>query len=348
VDRRFVAAAIAVIAGGALAAALSIGRSSGAGRVAVANDSVAVIDPRQNVVVDDIAVGDYPGPLAADASFVYVANIGDATVTRIAALSRKRWDTTSFSRAIDLAAVNGHLWAANGGSPGHTPPGTPLGSVLDYAPGPVWHTYRIGPNIGGTEEQTTVATDGAGYAVWIANQDTALVRQLDASTGRTLLTIRGPAPGGLAAVGDSSSGDTVWAADPKRNVVFRIDERARRIVRRISIPDQPTRIAANEEAVWVVTRGSRHAVWRIDPRSNRVLARIPLPLTPSRIALGSGAVWISGYDQTRSGRSSTNARVVRIDPSTNRIVAIVPLGARAADAILVSHHLVWVTVPTPQ
>jgi hypothetical protein len=71
-------------------------------------------------------------------------------------------------------------------------------------------------------------------------------------------------------------------------------------------------------------------------------------LTPSRIALGSGAVWISGYDQTRSGRSSTNARVVRIDPSTNRIVAIVPLGARAADAILVSHHLVWVTVPTPQ
>ena len=71
--------------------------------------SVAVIDPRDNKVVADIPVGGYPGPIAADDEFVCVCNIGDATVTRILARTRARWDTESFSRAIDLLAADGHL-----------------------------------------------------------------------------------------------------------------------------------------------------------------------------------------------------------------------------------------------
>jgi DNA-binding SARP family transcriptional activator/DNA-binding beta-propeller fold protein YncE len=348
--RRALLAAAVVVAGAVVAAVAMLGHASSAKAVSVKDDSIAVIDPRSDRVVDDIAVGNYPGPLAADDKFVHVCNIGAATVTRIFVKTRKRWDTESFSRATDLLARDGHLWAANGGAPGHTPLGVSPGTVLDYGPGPTWRTIRVGPSTNGAEEQTTLAGDGGGYSIWAGNQDTRTVRQIDAALGTTLLTIHGLAPGGLATVGNSSAGDTVWASDPSRNVVARIDEHAKRIVRRIHVPDQPTRLAADDRSVWVITRGKRHAVWRIDPKTNKVVAHIPLHLLPWRVALGAGAVWVAGYRvvDPRS-RSSTDATVIRIDPRTNRIVDQIRLGAaRAVDGIIVSHGLVWVAVPPPQ
>jgi YVTN family beta-propeller protein len=342
------AAGVAVV-GAVLAGAETLGRTGNAEAVAVADDSVAVVDPSSDRVVADIPVGGYPGPLAADDKFVYVCNIGDATVTRIFLGTRKRWDTDAFSRATDLLAGDGHLWAANGGAPGHTPPGVPPGTILDYGPGPTWKTIRVGPSMIGGEEQTTIAADGDGYAIWAGNENTETVRQIDASLGTTLLTIHGVAPAGLAAVGNSSAGDSVWVSDPSRNLVARIDERARRIVARIHVPDGPTRLAADDHAVWVVTRGKKQAVWRIDPRTNKPVTRIPLPLTPWRVAVGAGAVWVTAYRviDRRSG-AGAGAEVIRIDPHTNRIVARIPLGARVADGVIVSHGLVWVAVPPSQ
>ena len=200
----------------------------------------------------------------------------------------------------------------------------------------------------GSEEQTTIATDGGGYAIWAGNEDSETVRQIVAPLRTTLMTIRGVAPGGLAAVANGA-GDLIWASDPSRSLVVRIDEHARRIVRRIHVPDRPTRLAADDHGVWVITRGAKHAVWRIDPDTNKPVARIALPLMPWRIALGAGGVWVTGYRVVDPRRgSSADATVVRIDPTTNRIVARIRLGARAADGILVAHGLVWVAVPPSQ
>jgi YVTN family beta-propeller protein len=349
--RRFVLAAVAVVAvlaGAVLLGATMLDRSSTPPPVAVGDNSVAVIDPTEERVVADIPVGGYPGPLTADDEFVYVCSIGDATVTRIRAATRKRWDTFSFSRAIDLVALDGHLWAADGGAPGHTPLGVSPGTIFDYAPGPTWNTIRVGPNIDGSEEQTTIASDGGGYSIWAGNEDSRTVRQVDASTRMTLMTIHGNAASGLTAVGDSHGGDTVWVADRAANVVARIDEHARRVVRRIHVPDGPTRLVADADAVWVLTR-KRHAVWRIDARTNHVTARIPLPLLPWRVAIGAGSVWVTGYRITNARtRSSTDAEVLRIDPETNRLATRIPLGADAANGIVVSHGLVWVAVPPSQ
>src|SRR5262249_30330152 len=69
-----------------------------------------------------------------------------------------------------------------------------------------------------------------------------------------LMTFHGIAPGGLAAAGNSSAGDTVWASEPSRNLVVRIDEHLRRIVQRIHTPTTPTRLAADDHAVWVAAR----------------------------------------------------------------------------------------------
>jgi YVTN family beta-propeller protein len=342
-------AAAVVIAVSAFAVAGTVGGSSEAKAVAVKEDSVAVIDPARNAVVADIPVGGYPGPLAADNAFVYVGNIGDATVTRIFVKTRKRWDTDGFSRAIDLIAAEGHLWAANGGAPGHTPLGMSNGTLLDYGPGPTWKTLRVGPDLSGDEEQTTLAKDARGYTIWAGNKDSRTVRQIDLSLGRTLMVVHGVVPGGLAVAGDSSVGDTVWVSEPSRNLVVRIDERSRRVIRRISIPGGPTRLAAFDRAVWVTTRGRHHAIWRIDAKRNRPVATIPLPMLPWRVAVGAGSVWVAGYRVVDPRtRSTTDATVIRIDPDTNRIVARIRLGTRAVDGILVSHGLIWVAVPPSQ
>jgi DNA-binding SARP family transcriptional activator/DNA-binding beta-propeller fold protein YncE len=343
-SRRWLLAVVVAVAGGAVAATLTRGGSGKPASVVVYPHSVAAIDPASNTIVADILVGGYPGPLAADDRFVYVCNIGDATVSRILPAAKRVFDTFSFSRATDLVAVDGHLWAANGGSPGHTPLGVPPGTILHYAPGPTLKAIAVGPSRNGPEEQTTIATDGSGFSIWAGNQDSETVRQIDASLGTTLLTIHGVAPGGLAAVGSSTS-DTVWASDPLRNLVLRIDEQARRITRRIAIPGRPTRLAADRRAVWVAARGPSRALWRIDPSTNKVVARIPLPVTPRRVALGAGAVWVTGYRHSNRGSLAEGGQVIRIDPGTNRIVKQIPLGDSAADGIIVSHGLVWVAVP---
>jgi DNA-binding SARP family transcriptional activator/DNA-binding beta-propeller fold protein YncE len=345
--RRWLLLAVAVVVAGAAAAAIlaTRGGSGVAAPVTVYPHSVAVIDPANAKVVDDVLVGDYPTTFAADSRYVYVVNNGEATVSRIDPQTRRVSDTTALSRAIDLIAVGDHLWAANGGAPGHTPLGVGPGTVLDYGPVPTLRTIRVGPSIDGSEEQTTLAARGPdALAIWVGNQDSRTVREIDSSLDRVLQTIHGVAPGGLAVVG-SAAGETVWASDPSRNVVVRIDGNTRRIVHRIRIPGRPTRLAVDGSAVWVITSGPKGVLSRIDTRTNEVVTRIPLGITPKRVALGAGSVWVTGYKWSNHHGSSTGGTVIRVDPETNRIRDRIPLGDLAADGIIVSHGLVWVAVP---
>jgi DNA-binding SARP family transcriptional activator len=335
----------------ALVAGLAFGHSGGAKGIVVEPHSVAVIDPDRNAVVEDIPVGAYPGPLAADDQFVYVGNIGDATFSRILPDRKRVYDNGSLSRAIDLVAVRGHLWSADGGVAGHTlaPPGT----VLDYdLSSAASRTIPLGPSVQGDEEQTTIAAAPDGSEIWAGNKDSGTITQLEP---RTAVEVHGVAPGGLAV-----AGETVWASDPVRNLVLRIDAADGRITHRIAIPGEPTRIAADRRGIWVITRshngsgewrptrGTTPAVWRIDPRTNEPVERIPLPLTPLRIALGAGSVWVTAQRVVSYTGSSVDATVLRIDPATSRIVARIPLHTRAVDGIVVSHGLVWVAVPKSQ
>jgi DNA-binding SARP family transcriptional activator len=344
-----------VLVAGALAAVLAFGHSGSGKAVTVKPHSVVVIDPSKNALVRDIPVGAYPGPLAADHRFVYVSNIGDATFSRILPDKRKVYDTGSLSRAIDLAVVNKHLWAADGGVAGHTP--APPGTVMDYdLLSAQSRTIRLGPSIEGDEEQTTVAADREGAEVWAGNKDSGTATQLEPSTRAT---IYGVAPGGLAVVSGPGLGETVWASDPTRNRVVRIDALTRRIVRQIPIAGFPSRLAADAGAVWVIargfggsqwepTRGTKPVLWRIDPAVNDPVARIRLPLTPVRVALGARSVWVTAERVLSSDGSTADAAVLRIDPATNRIVRRIALHTGAVDGIVVSHGLVWAAVPPSQ
>jgi DNA-binding SARP family transcriptional activator len=344
-----------VLAAGALAAVLAFGHSTSATAVVVKPHSVVVIDPNKNALIRDIPVGDYPGPLAADDDFVDVSNIGNATFSRILPDKLKVYDTSSLSRAIDLALVNKHLWAANGGVAGHTP--APPGTVIDLdLRSAQSRTIRLGPSIEGDEEQTTIAADRDGAQVWAGNKDSETVTQLEPSTRAK---IHGVAPGGLAVVAGPGRQETVWASDPSRNRVVGIDAVTRRIVRQIRIAGFPSRLAADAGAVWVIargfggsqwapTRGTKPVLWRIDPSASEPVARIRLPLTPIRVALGAGSVWVTAERVLSFQGSTVDAAVLRIDPATNRIVGRIGLHTSAVDGIIVSHGLVWAAVPPSQ
>src|SRR5262249_46616964 len=158
--------------------------------------SVAVIDPAKNRVVDDVLVGAYPTALTADDRFVYVCNNGDATLSRIDPKTRKVFDVGALSRAIDLVALDGHLWAANGGAPGHV--AIPPGTVTDLEPGSAaMRTIRVGPSVEGVDEQQTTPASDGDFALWAGNADSATVREIDPSLARTVRIIHGISPGGL-------------------------------------------------------------------------------------------------------------------------------------------------------
>ena len=357
-SRRPLSTAVGVLAV-ALAVGLGLGLSGGAGAVVVKPHSVAVIDPAKNAVVKDISVGAYPGPLAADGTYVYVGDIGSATISRIFADKQQLFDSSGFSRALDMVVFGGDVWAANGGVPGHTPTAPP-GTVMDFDLTAARLIVSVGPAADGPEEETTVAVDPSSAGVWAGNQYSETVRLIEPVTGRSVRTVHGIAPGGLATTGGAGVGTTVWASDAKRKLLVRIDGESGRIERRFAIPDGPTRVAADERGVWVIasgfdyrgqwraTRTTKPAVWRIDPVTNRIVQRIALPLTPIRIALGAGSVWVSG-ERVLSDRGATvDATVFRIDAQTGRIVARIPLRTRAVDGVIVSHGLVWAAVPASQ
>jgi DNA-binding SARP family transcriptional activator len=312
--------------------------------VAVSNNSVAVVDARTNRIVDDVVTGDYPGPLVAAGGSVWVGNIGDNTIMAIDAKTRARGFGDAVQQPLDLAVTGDRLWIANGTS---FASGRPTGGGTIQCRGcrlGTNKTVKIGPRDRQNEPPATVASDGK--SVWSADGASRTVYQLNARTARVDKRVRGVDASALA-IGSGA----LWAAEPMRGDVVRIDERTAKVAARIDVPGDPTRIAAGVGGVWVTTPHPQGALWRarsavvrIDPRTKKKVATIAVPATSRRVATGGGYLWVtSGTYQGEPGVPATGGVVSKIDPHTNRVVATIKVGFRP-DGIIVSHGLVWVAV----
>jgi YVTN family beta-propeller protein len=332
------AAALAAVAAMILVGVL-IGRERGntparPPAVQVKAHTVAVIDPETNSVIESVPVGDWPGAVAAGNGYLWVANAGDDTVSRVDPASRRVDDSVPATTPIDLAVRGGILWVANGNSlDGPKPPGG--GTVERYATRTrVLETTRVGPAVLGGAEQTVLGAGTEG--VWAANADAAHAYRLDPRTGRVTVTASATIQAGGIAVGAGS----IWVTDTVNDVVFRIDPSGR-VVARIPVEDGPTRVAVGERAVWVVGRFPTSGVWRIDPKTNRVVAHIEVPARAGRIAVGARSVWVTSGTPGEPGPGT----VSRIDPETNRVQAQIDLGSGLRpDGVAVANGLVWVAV----
>lgn len=326
-----IASALVVVAGTSAALRFS-GVSS---PVHVMRNSVAVIDARTNEIVDDVVVGDYPGPLATRNGSVWVGNIGNSTVTEIDGETRLAEFPGSAQRPTDLALTDDALWIANA-SDFETSPQSGGGTVSRRnIRGGRLEVTQVGPSRVSDEAGTYVGTDGT--SVWAANARGHTVVRLDRRTGRILTRTLGVAPGGIA-VGYGA----VWVPEPRLDTVVRLDASTGKIEARISVSGEPTRVTSGLGSIWVTTIGGHSAVWRIDPESNETIAVIPVPPKARRVATGGGYVWVtSGRGDEEDARRP--GVLSKIDPAANKIVSSIELGFRP-DGVAFANRLVWVAV----
>ena len=291
-----------VLAGALIAAALIVFLVVGVGSGAPGG-SLIRIDPRTNQVAAQVAIGNDPSAMAADANGVWVAE-HDGTVWRLDAhTGRVISRSPAYGVPADLALVPGKVAAFGRSSPGVAVvvngPSDPGVVEINAAMGATT-VFRIadrGPRFGGD------ASAGAGAprvaagpsGIWVARPD-RWVGRFDVNTGRLVQPL-------FIALPRGQRGDSYFSG-----------------------------IAVGAGGVWVLGDPNDRRLWRIDPATARLAATIPLPFAPTDVAVGDGAVWVT---------SALADTLARIDPSTNHVTAAISAG-QGAGAVAVGAGSVWV------
>jgi hypothetical protein len=287
----------------ALGAYLAVG---GGGGAASTRGSLVRIDPRTNRVAAQMAVGNDPSAVAADANGVWVANHNDGTIWRIDAHSdRVISQSPAHGVPADVAILPANAVGNSPSSPGS--------AVV----------------VNGPSDFNVVEIDAA------SNTATAFGVP---GGGPTNGGAGGPS-GGAGTPGVSTGGSGIWVAQPDRQVV-RFDDSTERLVQPVFIPPAHDErgdsyfsgIAVGEGGVWVLGDPNDPRLWRIDPASGRLAATIPLPFAPTDVAAGDGGVWVT---------SEVSDMLARIDPSTDEVAAAIPAG-KGASAVAAGAGAVWV------
>jgi YVTN family beta-propeller protein len=312
--------------------------------VAVRPNSVAVIDPKTNSVVESIPVGSGPGPIAVGEGSVWVANIDDETVVQIDPTTRKVVDTIGVGvEPTDLAVGEGVVWVAAGFDHRLL--------RIDTANNQVRLRLRIpeaiGPLPAGYERGPSALAVGEG-AVWLAHGDE--VTRIDPATSQIVDTIRaGGNWSGAIATGEGA----VWVVENSRvqtrkqksgltNGLVRIDPESNAVTGRVPVPGlgepgggESTAgiIGVGAGAVWA-TVWPDELLWRIDPAAFVAEESIAAGEEPVNIAVDASGVWI---EQRNDGT------VTRVDPFSNRLVGTVRVG-RVLRGIAAGEGAIWVTV----
>jgi YVTN family beta-propeller protein len=309
----------------AVAAGLAVAARQTATQTVASGNSVAVVDPATDRVVDRVAVGNLPGPIAAGDGRIWVVNTGDGTVARLNARTGNLQRTHPLTEGnhVGVTAITfgyGSAWAGDGYAGAVTP--------VDLLSGP---RAPVRVDVVVTGDALLLAT-GSG-SVWVVSTRLATVYRLDAGTVRRVAELPvAPTPVGIAAgasgvwlvsVGHSrASGvltridpatstvawglplpfapsavavgfNSVWVAVNSQDEILRIDPRTRSVTKTIGVGGGPTALAVGEDAVWVANARSA-TLSRIDPRTNAVVATVPLAGTPQGIASGGGRIWVTG------------------------------------------------------
>ena len=320
VGRRRLGAALVVVAAFAAAAvglvALTRGDEPG---MAVPPNSVAVIDPATNEVVDVVQVGLRPQSIAAGGGAIWVGNLDERNLTRIDMRTRRPAGTVPLDERTPtgLAFDRGTVWVGHG----------LLGSVslVDAQFGKVARVEPVTKK-GAYSAAGSVAV-GAG-AVWAVFGDGTLAR-LERETGQVAGRARTDASPAGVTVGYGS----VWVVSTFKATVQRFSPISLAEVHSVTVLTRPTAIAAGFGDIWVASAGA-DIVYRIEIGGGSIAAPIPVGDGPSAIAIGADAVWVAN---TAAGS------VDRIDPETNRVAETIEVGEAPA-GLVESGNLLWVTV----
>jgi YVTN family beta-propeller protein len=315
-----------IAAGGAVLLAtialVAVMFSQGAGRVQVAPNSVAAIDPGTDTVAGAVPVGTRPGAIAFGSGSLWIANQDDGTVSRVDPQTLQTLQTIPVGQSPTGIAVSAdQVWVA---AADLTPSATAVSLTrIDPQFNTLEPAVRLGNVITGGPE----AVAAQGDQVWAAPSNGLLTR-LDGTSGRIVQQLDPNAtPAAIAIGGDGAA----WITDNGADTVTRVDPTG--LLTPIPVGNGPSGIAVGDGGVWVADSPD-NAVVRIDPDTRAVTTTIPVGSSPAGIAVGAGSVWVA---------DSGDGTVDRIDPQTDKVIATIPVGA-SPQALTVANGRVWVTV----
>jgi len=274
--------------------------------------AVAAVSPTAaHVVGAPIQVGSQPTGIDGNSSFLWVANFGASTVTRVTPDGKVRTDIQLQPAPFAVLRIGGTFWVSSADAGTVTPisvstglPGKPI-AVGDK---PEW-----------------MAGDDDG--LWVTNATSDTVSTLDPDTGKL---IGAPIKVGRVPRGIAYSGDAVWVADSEDDDVDRIANG--RVTATIRVGREPIGVAFGANAVWVANK------------LDNTVSRIALPQDttktinvgkdPFSIVFGLGSAWV-----TNSGDDT----VTRLDATTGDPVGSPIAVGQDPTGIAVIGQAVWVT-----
>jgi YVTN family beta-propeller protein len=323
--RNWVAAgALAAAAVAALAVAL-LTRGGDLIPVVATPNSVAVIDPATNRLVQAISVGERPAEIATSGDDVWVLHPDRSTITHIDRGSREVTGTVGIGGApSDIVADTRGAWVSDARTGAVT-----LIEPERLLPQPPI-TTRGRPIVGYSDAGQLAIGFGS---LWLASGDGVITR-IDLRTGRVAGRISGVETGESLG-GIATGAGSVWVAGPTQSSpVARIDPRTNEVVARIPLQKfRASGIAFGDGGVWVSDVGSDQ-VWRIDAALNSPSGSTKVGLGPLGVAHAAHSIWVA---------NSGDGTVTRIDPATARVVRTIDVGG-SPDGLAVAGDEVWVTV----
>jgi YVTN family beta-propeller protein len=320
---------LALLAAAGIAAVL-IARGGGTAPVAVTPNSVAVVDPATNEVVEDVPVGESPGPIAAGGDSLWVMNLNDHTLMKIHAAAR------SVVASVGVPVGTGRL--------------SPT-LLLASAPGDIWvyachlELFRVDPASARIVQELEVFREVGAFSeiscavaaetdsVWAPiDVPFQLLHVVAPEDEPATIAERLPLPLGYWTAMTLGAG-SVWLADRSQGSVRRVDPATGDAIATIRSAPGANAMAFGHGSVWV-TNNVEDSVLRIRPSTNSVLRAISVGADPSALAVGPDAIWVA---------NSGDGTVSRIDPETNEVVETIAVGHRP-QGVAVADGLVWVTV----
>jgi YVTN family beta-propeller protein len=320
-----VALAALVVAGAVAVAVTSLTGSPDANATTpVPPNSVGVIDPSTNSVVDTVPVGNFPTRIAFGGGSVWSMNAYDKTVSRI---------DPSTGRVSNTLAIGGHGLAGIAVD-------TSSGWVVNGGDGTLRHfgivDNEVDPSLRIARPYGTGADVALGRdAVWVTSQSQRTVFRVDPARFNVRVVDRVPTPVVPLAIAVDRGAIWITGFDPasKAGVLMRLEPARGALRPTIPLEGIPGDVAIGHGALWV-TVNSENTVWRINPRTGSVVRTIQVGAGPLAVAVGEDSVWVV---------NAKDGTVSRIDPATNRVVVTVPVGGSPRD-VAVGGGRVWVAV----
>jgi DNA-binding beta-propeller fold protein YncE len=278
-------------------------------------NSVVRIDSGSNEIVDGVRVGEGPAALTVGEGALWVANVTDATVSRIDLESRTETARPGgLGVPAAIVAAEGSIWVADGfsGRLSTIDPGTARVTLVSaehhgmtaIASGfdAVWIVDAIAEAILRVDPRTELIVDtielppGTGPiaiatgadAIWVANQLSMTLVRIDPAVNQVVgapIVLCCP-PSGLVVTATEA-----WVSSAAGDRLQRVDIARGAVALTIEVGNGPSALASDGEAVWVAHEADS-TVWRLDP-TGKVVEKVALDGSPSALALVNGSLWVA-------------------------------------------------------